>query len=154
VRETLYFIAPAFKFTVLTGTHCPLKLVNPATPFVISNSHLSEMGVLGFECDIVMLVVVTSRKSRDARCRYGFAMESPMALVLWEAQFGDFCNGAQVIIDQFISSAEQKWQVSPPSALPTVRAMLILTTLAAEAKRHCSAAAARFRGSGTRAQQR
>jgi hypothetical protein len=138
VRETLYYITPAFKFTAnpllyhprafkftanpllhhprafkftaLTGTHCPLKLVNPATPFVISNSHLSEMGVLGFECDIVVIVAVMPHTSRDTRCRYGFAMESPMSLVLWEAQFGDFCNGAQVIIDQFISSAEQKWQ--------------------------------------------
>jgi 2-oxoglutarate dehydrogenase E1 component len=84
----------AVLFDVQTGgRYTPLASLNDGTPgvgrFEVWDSPLSEAGVLGFE--------------------YGYSLDSPGSLVAWEAQFGDFLNSAQVIVDQFITSAEDKW---------------------------------------------
>src|SRR4030042_577951 len=71
-------------------TFTPLKYIHEKqAPFHIYNSPLNEYGALGFE--------------------YGYALTAPQGLTVWEAQFGDFSNVAQVIIDQYLSSAEEKW---------------------------------------------
>ncbi len=77
--------------TVTGETFCPLQAIDGASAsFAVYNSPLSEASVLGFE--------------------YGYSVQAPEALVIWEAQYGDFANAAQVIIDQFLSSGGAKWR--------------------------------------------
>src|SRR5712671_5217842 len=99
--------------------YCSLAHLAPNQPFCeIHNSSLSEAGCVGFE--------------------YGFSRDYPEALVLWEAQFGDFVNGAQVIIDQFISAGEDKWD------LPSGVVLLLPHGFEGQGPEHSSARIERF----------
>lgn len=89
-RGTFSHRHAVFHDQVTNSTYVPLSNLAPKqAPFLATNSPLSEYGVMGFEL--------------------GYAMEDPNQLVLWEAQFGDFMNGAQIIVDQFLSAGETKW---------------------------------------------
>jgi 2-oxoglutarate dehydrogenase E1 component len=91
IRGTFTHRHSGFYDTKTGELYAPLKTLNSEkTNFCVYDSILSEYAVMGFE--------------------YGNSITDPSFLTMWEAQFGDFCNGAQIIIDQFLSSGESKWQ--------------------------------------------
>jgi 2-oxoglutarate dehydrogenase E1 component len=90
VRGTFAHRHAGFTLEDRDESYFPLQHIDPGQPsFNIYNSPLNEYGVIGFE--------------------YGYALGSPNGLTIWEAQFGDFFNVGQVVVDQFMSSAEEKW---------------------------------------------
>ncbi len=92
-RATFSFRHAVYADAETGADFCPLANLAPGqAAFDVFDSFLSEAAVLGFE--------------------YGYSLDAPYQLVMWEAQFGDFVNGAQVIIDQFIASGESKWNRS------------------------------------------
>ncbi len=119
VRGTFSQRHAALVDTKCEAEYMPLQHLAPEQARCeIYNSPLSEAGVLGFE--------------------YGYSRDYPETLVLWEAQFGDFANGAQVIIDQFISAAEDKWD------LPSGIVLLLPHGYEGQGPEHSSARVERF----------